>query len=65
MNQLTDQTMILPPDERFILAAHLWESLERTWLEKTEKHWHDIEKGKMKCIPAEEVMQKAREVDYA
>ncbi len=69
VNELTDQAMVLPPDERFLLATRLWESLEnfispeieRAWLEESERRWHEIEKGKVRCIPAQEVMQKARE----
>ncbi len=60
--------MALPPDERALLAQRLWDSLEdfvnpeieQAWLEEAKKRWHEIEEGKVQCIPAEEVMKKAR-----
>jgi putative addiction module component (TIGR02574 family) len=60
--------MVLPPDERAFLAQCLWDSLEdfahpeieQAWLEDSNKRWQEIEDGIVACIPAEEVMRKAR-----
>ncbi len=68
INELKDQLMSLPQDERALLAQHLWDSLEdfvnpeieQAWFEEAEKRWHDIEEGRVKCIQAEFVMKKAR-----
>ncbi len=68
INELTSEVMALPPDERALLAQRLWDSLgdfvnpefEQAWLEEAEKRWHEIVEGRVQCIPAEEVMKKAR-----
>lgn len=66
--ELTKQAMTLPADERVLLALRLWESvqdfidpdIEQAWLEDVETRWSEIKDGIVECLPAEEVMKKAR-----
>ena len=68
IHELTDQAMTLSADERTILALRLWESvedfidpeIEQAWFEEVEKRWLEIKDGVVECLPAEEVMKKAR-----
>jgi putative addiction module component (TIGR02574 family) len=68
LNELTDQALSLSVDERTLLAQRLWESIEgfidteteKAWLEESDRRWKDIKEGKVKCIPAEKAMKKAR-----
>ncbi|MBA7656776.1 hypothetical protein ES703_64703 [subsurface metagenome] len=68
IDELTSQVMALPPDERALLAQRLWDCLqdfvnpeiEKAFLEEAKKRWHEIEEGKVQCIPAKEVMKEAR-----
>lgn len=68
LNELTDKALLLPSDERAILAQRLWESIEdftdpdieQAWLRTAEKRWAEIEKGEVKCIPADQVIKKAK-----
>lgn len=58
----------LPPDERAALAHRIWDSLEgfvdaeieKAWMDEAERRWQEIKEGKVNCIPAEEVMKRAR-----
>ncbi len=34
--------------------------IEKAWLKEAERRWREIEEGKVECIPAQEVMEKAR-----
>ncbi|MFH1096425.1 MAG: addiction module protein [Candidatus Desantisbacteria bacterium] len=66
--ELTEKVLILPMDERVILAQYIWDSvehfvdpwIEKAWLDETERRWQEIEQGRVECVPAEEVMKKAR-----
>jgi len=66
--ELSQQILALPIDERVILAQRVWNSvehfvdpkIEKVWLDEAERRWQEIEQGKVQCIPAEEVMRKAR-----
>lgn len=66
--EITDRALNLPLSERAILAQRLWESLddfidpdiEDAWIVEAEKRWQEIEQGKVKCIPVEELIRKAR-----
>jgi len=66
--ELTHQAMALPADKRALLALRLWESvqdfidpeIEQAWFEEVEKRWLEIKSGIVRCLPAEEVMNKAR-----
>jgi len=68
LSELTDRALSLPIDERTVLAQRLWESIEgfidtdveKEWLNAAEQRWRDIEEGRVRCIPAEEAMTKAR-----
>ncbi|MBU1752407.1 addiction module protein [bacterium] len=67
--QLMEKVLALPMDERVILAQHVWDSvehfiidpeIEKSWMDEAERRWHEIEQGRVQCIPAKEVMKKAR-----
>ncbi len=62
--KLIDQAMALPPDERADLAERLWASLEgeqrrqieTAWSEEVERRSGELAAGKVKPIPADEVL---------
>ena len=66
--ELTKKVLSLSVEERILIAQRIWESvkdfmtpeIEKEWLEEAERRWRDIEEGRVKCIPAEAVMQKAK-----
>lgn len=68
IKELTDQVLALPIDERVILAQYVWDSVEhfvdpeteKAWLDEAKRRWQEIEQGRVQCMPAEEVMRKAR-----
>ncbi len=71
MSTLTDVTkkaMALPVEDRVVLAQRVWESVEhfasreveKAWLDEADRRWHEIEEGKVRCPPADEVMKRAR-----
>lgn len=73
MSILTDiekSVFNLPPDERAALAYRIWASLEgfadaeieKAWLDEADRRWEEIKNGEVSCIPAEEVMKRARAV---
>ncbi|MDI6793757.1 MAG: addiction module protein [bacterium] len=65
---LAEKVLALPIDERVILAQRVWDSvehfvdpeIEKAWLDEAERRWREIEQGRVQCMPAEEVMKKAR-----
>ena len=65
---LTERVLALPMDERVILARCVWDSvehfvdpeIEKSWLDEAERRWQEIEQGRVQCVPAEEVMKRAR-----
>jgi putative addiction module component (TIGR02574 family) len=58
----------LPPDARAMLAGHLLESLDDSeqteidaaWSEEIERRIRDIDEGRVKLIPGEEVLAELR-----
>lgn len=62
------QALHLPSKQRAKLAQQLIESLEdlseaeadKLWLDEAERRAADIDQGKAKLVPAEEVARKAR-----
>ena len=58
----------LPPDARAMLAGHLLESLDDSeqteidaaWSEEIERRIRDIDEGRLKLIPGEEVLAELR-----
>ncbi len=63
-----DQALALPPRKREELADTLLVSLEekdldriqQEWLDEIERRVENLESGKVKLIPGEEVMQRIR-----
>ena len=68
LTKLTNQALTLPVEERVMLAQCVWDSVEhfesdevkKAWMETADRRWSEIEEGKVKCLPAEEVMRQAR-----
>ena len=66
--ELTNKALSLSVDERVMLAQRVWDSVEhfesaeteKAWMETADRRWHEIESGKIKCLPADEVMRQAR-----
>ena len=60
--------LALPPDERLALASELLASVEQPWTDEWERAWaaeldrraEDLESGRVKGIPWEEVRQRLR-----
>ena len=60
--------MALPPKERAQLVDKLWESLGGTtipylsdeWRDELERRRRDLETGKVKAVPGDQVMREAR-----
>ncbi len=60
--------LALPPGARAMLADHILESLDdpnqtkidAAWAEEIERRIRDIDEGKVKLIPGEEVLAKLR-----
>ncbi|MEN9361214.1 MAG: hypothetical protein RL095_2749 [Verrucomicrobiota bacterium] len=65
---LTEEILALPSEDRAYLAQRLLESLDavpdpeidRLWAEEIERRIDDLESGKTKAIPAEEVFAAVR-----
>ena len=72
INDIEKFVFKLPPDERAALAYRIWDSLEefadadieKAWLDEADRRWQEIEDGEVRCIPAEEVIKRARERVY-
>ncbi len=67
-NELISEAMSLPVEGRTLLVNKLLESLnppdkeiDELWAKVAEKRVADIETGKVKTIPGEEVFKKIRE----
>ncbi|MEW6096012.1 MAG: addiction module protein [bacterium] len=66
--RLMEDVLALPTDEKVVLAQRVWDSVEhfvdseveKAWLDEAERRWFEIEQGRVQCVPAEEVMKKAR-----
>jgi putative addiction module component (TIGR02574 family) len=66
LDEIKEQALKLSPVDRETLAQELWSSLDEEPIDpelKTEldRRWDEIVTGKVKTIPHEEVMAKARE----
>jgi putative addiction module component (TIGR02574 family) len=72
MNTLDDVTrkaLALPVEERVVLAQCVWDSVghfasfevEKAWMDEVDRRWREIEEGKVQCLPADQVMKRARE----
>jgi len=66
--QILRAAMELPPDSRAMLAGHLLESLDQpeqmeidaAWSEEIERRIRDVDEGRVKLIPGEEVLAELR-----
>ncbi len=69
LGQLTAQVLALPKSSREHLIAALLDSLpnppndhsEAWWEQEVERRWQEIVEGKVRCIPGDEAMRRARE----
>lgn len=69
LERLAVELLGLPASSRALLAKKLIESLDETetpdaealWLEVAKRRADEIRQGKVKTVPAEEVMRHARE----
>jgi putative addiction module component (TIGR02574 family) len=63
---LTTQALALPPDQRFVLAQRLWESVEGQLDEdeelfaEIERRCAEIDSGKAELIPVDQAMREIR-----
>jgi putative addiction module component (TIGR02574 family) len=66
--EILQQALALPEEERARLVDHLLHSLnaltqneiDQAWTEEIERRVREIEEGKVELIPGEEVMKKLR-----
>ena len=69
LSDVTKQALDLPIEERIILVQRVWDSVghfishevEKAWMDEADRRWQEIEEGKVKCLPADQVMKHARE----
>ena len=67
--ELTNEALALSVEERVVLAQRVWDSVEHfasrevetAWMDVADRRWREIEAGQVQCVPAEDVMQRARE----
>ena len=68
LGEILRAALELPPDARAMLASHLLESLDdqkqteidAAWSEEIERRIREVEEGKVKLIPGEEVLAELR-----
>ena len=68
LEEILRAALELPPDARAMLASHLLESLDEpeqteidaAWSEEIERRIREVEEGKVKLIPGEEVLAELR-----
>ena len=66
--EILQQALALPTDQRAMLVDHLLHSLnaltnneiDHAWAEEIERRVREIDEGKVELIPGEEVMKKLR-----
>lgn len=66
--EVMNKALALPVDERVLLAQRVWGSVEhfsssevgKAWMAEADRRWRDIEDGRTQCVPADEVMRRAR-----
>lgn len=61
VQEIKEQALKLPPEDREMLAQELWQSLDDEPLDpefeaELNRRWEEIESGKVKTIPHEQVM---------
>jgi len=69
LTEVTNEPLALPVAERVVLAQRVWNSvehfasseIEKAWMDEADRRWVEIEEGKAQCLPADEVMRRARE----
>ena len=69
LDDVTRQALALPVEERVVLAQCVWDSVghfasfevEKAWMDEVDRRWREIEEGKVQCLPADQVMKRARE----
>jgi putative addiction module component (TIGR02574 family) len=69
LSDVTKQALNLPIEERVILMQRVWDSvghftspeIEKAWMDEADRRWKEIEEGKVRCLPADQVMKQARE----
>lgn len=67
--EVTNEALALSLDERVVLAQRVWDSVEhfasreveKAWRDEVDRRWREIEEGKIQCLPAADVMKRARE----
>ncbi len=68
MNQLAEQAMALPSEQRALLADQLVESLDaaetnrldRLWLAEAKRRRDEVRQGNVRTIPGEEALARVR-----
>ena len=69
LTEVTKEALTLSVDERVVLAHRLWGSVEhlvspeteKAWMNEVDRRWREVENGEVRCLPADEVMKRARE----
>lgn len=69
LTEVTKQALDLSVEDRVVLAGRVWESvghfaspeIETAWMGEVDRRWREIEEGQVLCLPADEVMQRARQ----
>jgi putative addiction module component (TIGR02574 family) len=68
LEQIEAQALALPPEKRARLVDKLWQSLgdttvpylDEAWKAEIERRCRELDEGKAKPIPGDEVMREAR-----
>jgi putative addiction module component (TIGR02574 family) len=69
LSDVTKQALGLSMEERILLVQRVWDSMghfvspeiEKAWMDEADRRWQEIEEGKIRCLPADQVMKQARE----
>lgn len=69
LTEVTKQALDLAVEDRIVLAERVWESvehfatpeIEKAWMDEADHRWREIEEGRVQCLPADEVMLRARQ----
>ena len=70
LERIEQEVLALSPQDRAVLVGKLWESLDYTpypelspeWREEIDRRRREIQEGRVKPVPGEEVSRKAREL---
>ena len=65
VQEIKEQALKLSAEDRELLAQELWDSLDEETIDpafkaELDRRWDEIQSGKVKTIPHEEVMERAR-----